>query len=400
MRAKVRHAQYLLALVVVFAAPAMAQWTNGQDATYVLGQADFTSKISTTSQDGMNRPYSVAVDLVNGKLYVSELNNNRVLRFAYPITGNQPNAEAVLGQADFVSGDANRGGMVAANTLYAPCGLAVDSSGRLWVADSINNRILRFDSAHTKANGADADGVLGQANFTSWLSSTTQNGMKYGYQLALTSGGTLFVADGPNNRVLRFDDAASKANGANADGVLGQADYTSSGSATTQAGMSWPQGVCVDGTTLYVADTDNYRVLRFDNAAGKANGANADGVLGQPDYTSGGWATTQAGLGGPTGLAIDTAGRLYVADSGNTRVMIFNSAAGKANGANADNVLGQENFTSSAAATAQNRMDNARGVCTDSTNNRLFVADFQNHRVLQFNASGALPVEMSAFGVE
>jgi sugar lactone lactonase YvrE len=389
-----------LAVIVLLAGPAMAQWTDGQDATYVVGQADFTSSGAATTQNGLDTSNDVAVDTVNNKLYVADTSNNRVLRYAYPITGNQPNAEAVLGQADFTSGEANRGGSVAANTLNAPRRVAVDASGRLWVADSLNRRVLRFDSAHTKANGANADGVLGKANFTTSSSATTQSGMAFVAGLGLAADGTLWVADLGNNRVLRFDNAAAKTDGANADGVLGQTDFTSSASATTQAGMEGPSDTCVDGTTLYVADHLNNRVLRFDNAAAKANGANADGVLGQPDFTSNGTAVTQSGMDGPYGVDVDAAGRLYVADYYNYRVLIFDSASGKANGANADNVLGQESFTTTIIVLDQDGLNRVAGVGVDSVNDRLFVADSDHSRVLEMDASSALPVEVTAFSVD
>lgn len=397
---KTQYTRCLLAVIVLLAAPVMAQWTDGQDATYVVGQADFTSSGAATTQNGLDSSNDVGVDTVNNKLYIADTINHRVLRYAYPITGNQPNAEAVLGQADFTSGEANRGGSVAANTLNAPRRVVVDASGRLWVADSLNRRVLRFDSAHTKANGANADGVLGKADFTSSSSATTQSGMAFVAGLGLASDGTLYVADLGNNRVLRFDNAAAKADGATADGVLGQADFTSSAAATTQAGMEAPSDTCVDGTTLYVTDHLNNRVLRFDNAATKANGANADGVLGQLDFTSNGTAITQSGVDGPYGVDVDAAGRLYVADFYNNRVLVFADASSKADGANADNVLGQEDFTTAIPMLDQDGLNHPGGIGVDSVNDRLFVADSNYSRVLQMNASSALPVEVTTFSVE
>jgi len=289
---------------------------------------------------------------------------------------------------------------VAANTLNAPALLAVDSTGRLWVPDSDNHRVLRFDSAHTKTTGANADGVLGQSDFTSSGSATTQSSMDMPVGVAVDSAGRLWVAEAGSNRVLRFDNAASKANGANADGVLGQADFTSAAWATSQAGMNEPSTAAVVGNALFVADAESNRVLRFDNAASKANGANADGVLGQIDFTSSGTATTQAGFVCPCGVAADAQGRLYVADTHNHRVVTHDTASAKANGANADNVLGQALFTTAGTATTQAGMSMPYAVAADSVNGLLVVLDRSNSRVLQFQASAPLPVELSGFGVE
>jgi DNA-binding beta-propeller fold protein YncE len=125
----------------------------------------------------------------------------------------------------------------------------------------------------------------------------------------------LWVADNGNNRALRFDDAAGKANGAAADSVLGQPDFTSRAAAVTASGMNDPYGVAVDSADrLWVADYLNNRVLRF-------NGASADVVLGQPDVTSGLFAVTASGMLFPHGVVVDSAGYLWVADGG--RVLRF-----------------------------------------------------------------------------
>jgi sugar lactone lactonase YvrE len=136
--------------------------------------------------------------------------------------------------------------------------------------------------------------------------------------------GRLWVADTNNHRVLRFDDAAALGNGAAASGVLGQPDFISGSNGTTAQSTNTPVAVVVDGAgTLYLAEYFNHRVLIFKNAAAKANGAAADGVIGQPDFTSNTGTRTERKLAGPYGLALDEAGRLWVADSTNSRILRF-----------------------------------------------------------------------------
>ena len=377
----------LLALLLI-ATSALAAFTpsNDQAATLVLGQPNFTSHIyNNHSQTGMMIPFSVAVDPNTRKVFVAEFANNRVMRFAsvYALT-NGAAAEAVLGQPDFTSDSSD----TTQNGMYTPRSIFVDAGGRLWVADDGNNRVLRFDNAASKANGADADGVLGQPDFTTSDYATTQNGMHYPGGVAVDSSGRLWVADLDNNRVLRFDNAASKANGVNADGVLGQADFTTGDQATTQNGMHYPVGVAVDSSgRLWVAEIGNNRVLRFDEAAAKANGAKANGVLGQPGFTSYGQATTQSGFNEAAGVSIDNAsGRLYVSDFDNNRVLVFNAAAGLANGANANYVLGQKDFTSSgySSGVSAKTLFSPQGVFYDQAAKVLWVADSANDRVLMY----------------
>jgi hypothetical protein len=80
---------------------------------------------------------------------VADSSNHRVLRFdAAASKANGAAADGVLGQADFTSGSANRGGSVATNTLYGPNDVTVNQTGRLWVTDSGNNRVLAFGLRH------------------------------------------------------------------------------------------------------------------------------------------------------------------------------------------------------------------------------------------------------------
>src|SRR5574340_1364374 len=174
MRARVPVTIALLVIAVLpFATPVFALFipTNMQAATLVLGQPDFVSSSFGTSQTNMKEPQDVAVDPTTGKVFVSEHWNHRVLRFAnVSALQNGAAAEAVLGEPDFTSVAAN----LTQNGFDSPFGLTVDASGRLWVADSEHDRVLRFDNASTKANGANADGVLGQADFTTVTEATSQ----------------------------------------------------------------------------------------------------------------------------------------------------------------------------------------------------------------------------------
>ena len=373
-------------LIVVLPFAALAQFSTGQNASGVIGQNGYTyTGANITDSIGMTWPCGIAVDPVSGAVYVADKDNNRVLRFANLASlTNGCAALGVLGQPDFASGY----GGTAQNRMCDPSGVAVDGSGNLYVADCRNNRVLKFANAASKANGANADVVLGQTGFTTRVSSTSLSGMNYTADVAVDGSGNLYVADGLNNRVLKFANAASKTSGANADLVLGQPNYTSSHAATSQAGMSGPEGVAVDGSgNLYVADCDNNRILIFKSVASKANGDQADVVLGQPDFVTTGNNTTVNGISCPYGVAVDASGNLYVADDdGNNRVLKFADAASKDNGADADAVFGQADFTSNDCDVAQNKMNSPNGLAVDGSGN-LYVGDSGNNRVVIFTSA-------------
>jgi DNA-binding beta-propeller fold protein YncE len=363
--------------------------TTDQAADIVLGQTDFVSKVApaTPTAASMNTPGAVVVDPTTGKVFVADTSNNRVLRFdSVAAMTSGASAEAVLGQPDLVS----NGSATTQKEMDSPFGLAIDKNGTLWVADSSNNRVLRFDAASAKANFAvNADGVLGQPNFSTKtvLTPPTQASMSSPRAVAVDGNGTLWVADFANNRVLRFDDAANAINGANADGVLGAPNFlVNYGGATTQYAFHGPDGLAVDPAGhLWVADYSNNRVLRFDDAANRKDGALADRVLGQPDFTTSLALSTPtaASLNHPAGLAVNSKGALWVSDALNSRILRFDAAAKKGDSPNANAVLGQVDFVTKGSTVTATGISAAFGIAFDAAG-ALWVADTLNHRVLHY----------------
>ncbi len=379
---------FSLFLITLFTIPILAQWNNGLNAEFVVGQPAFTTALGGASSTSLYLPYDVAIDFTNNKMYVVDLGNHRVLRYSYPITGNQSAAELVFGQPDMTSNKPNRNSTAQANTLMYPTAVAI-LNGTLWICDQANHRILKFaNAAQLTTNGPNADGVLGQVDFVTSTSGTSANKFNKPYDITFDSDGNLWVAEMQNHRVVRFNNAASKANGANADGVLGQANFTISTSATTQSGMNMPTGVVLYKRYLFVVDMGNNRVLKFTNAIIKPNGGNADGVFGQANFTSGqsnrGGAAGQNTMSMPFKAEIDGSARLYVSDQGNNRMLIFPYSNASSNGINAFRVLGQSNFTNTTGGTTQSIMKFTNGSAVDLANNKLIVADEENNRVLQF----------------
>jgi sugar lactone lactonase YvrE len=301
---------------------------NGAAAEAVFGQVVFT----TTTKDTVTRNQfgvlsgSIFLD-AKGRLWVPDYWGNRVLRFdAASFRDSSPNADRVYGQQDFTTG----GGffdidpVTTAAIMNCPSSVCVDASDRLWVADSGNNRVLRFDSITDKPNGAAADGVLGQVDFTTRAFVDGSNGLNSLSSVTISANGTLYATCASSNRVMRFKNAASLGNNAPADAVLGQPGFATTGSGTTAAKLRNPQGAWITpDDSLWVADTINFRYLRFNNASTKASGAAADGVLGQPNFTTRLEGISRRDISGAKHPFVDTTGSLWVADISNNRVLRF-----------------------------------------------------------------------------
>jgi hypothetical protein len=173
--------------------------------------------------------------------------------------------------------------------------------------------------------------------------------------------------------------------------VVGQPDFnTVTTPYTTQNGFQTPTGVASDGNVLAVADTDNNRVLIWKTIP-TTNNANADVVLGQPDFKTANpppQSPTASSMRGPQGVWIQGA-RLFVADTQNHRVLVWNSIP-TTNNQPADYVLGEPNLTTAPPTTASDVATRANTlyspVSVSSDGQRLFVADLSHNRVLIWNS--------------
>jgi len=284
------------------------------------------------------RPEQLALD-PQQRLAIADSFNNRAVRWV-PATGTS-GAATVLG-----------GGALGGLGPY-PAGVAVDAAGRVFVADTFNHRVVRFDpgaAAGVVVAGGPGTGDANAGPDPDRLNNPTQ--------LALTADGNLYITDTANDRVLRWPPGATQ----------GLVVAGGQGRGTRLGQLALPVGLAVDGAgNLWVGDTQNHRVLRYDVATG------------QPAVAAGG---TGAGAGsgqlsGPTGLAVAADGTLFVADTQNHRVMRWSP------GARSGQVVAGGRGDGGAA----NQLDLPVDVALDATGG-LLVSDRDNDRVLRVAAGG------------
>ena len=283
--------------------------------------------------------------------YVADDNNNRIMVFDVTSITNGENAVNVLGQSSFTTSTAaiTQSGL---NLIIMRDTIALDSTNsRLFVSDYSNHRVMVFDVASI-TNGENAVNVLGQSDFTTRTRGTTQSKLKNPTGLAYVSP-NLYVSDNNNHRVMVFD-VTSITDGENAVNVLGQSDFTTATTGTTQSKLSGPSAIAYLSPNLYVASDGNHRVMVFD-VSSITDGENAVNVLGQSDFTTGTNGTTQSKLNTPEAVQI-IGSNLYVSDNNNNRIMIFDVSS-ITDGENAVNVLGQSSFTTSTSSLTQSGLN-------------------------------------------
>ncbi len=412
---------------------AEVEFTTGQAARLVIGQETFTAGMPGASAKLLGAAGGVAY--VNDTLFVADANrlgagplNQRVLIYKN-LSSQLPGpldelpqgslcpvcvgeADVVLGQKTFEDQDLHT---AAADTLRVPLSVASDGV-HVAVADTDNNRVLIWNSIPA-VNGQAADVVVGQPDFTSSASNgfnPTAESLK-GPQGVWIQGGKLFVADTGNNRVLIWNSLPTQ-NGQPADIVLGQKDFTAFVQPDLRKkqpeakadSLLTPVSVTSDGQRLYVADLGNNRVLIW-NSIPTTNQAPADLVVGQADMEDAisnnspkvCESNGEDSKGNPTypqrcaatlslpRYALSDGQKLFIADGGNDRILVFNELPTE-NGAKADAVLGQINeevdLTSDNAFPGEiaspGNFRPATSLAWDGLN--LYVADPFNRRILVF----------------
>jgi len=374
--------------------PPVEQWNTNtfyQAATTVVGQPDFSSGLANDgnlSPSASTLAQPVGVAYYNGNLYVADTGNNRVL--VLPQSGSGFGAAtAILGQ---VQADVNSANLVEGREVnfsrQADAGLAVDFSAdvpHLYIADTYNNRILGYYDLRNIQPGQHADIVIGQPDFLHTIANypdgnSNDHNLAAPTGLTVDSSGNLYVADTGNGRVLRFhapfanfQPGSPVAVTEAADLLLGQISFTTKiGDATSQT-MSAPYGLAFAGENgLLVSDVVLNRVLYFAGRSEDLTSSQpATTVFGQSDMTSSGAGSGLNHMSAPRHIATDTDDRLYVADTANNRILIFNRAPTAGNGA-------------FAAITLTTNLKAPRGVDVNKATGDIWVANSGSNQAVRF----------------
>jgi uncharacterized protein (TIGR03437 family) len=326
------------------------------------GNGAYTGDGQPALQTALNTPVEVTLDAA-GDLYISEARRVRLVTAATGILNT------VAGDGTFgYSGD---GGSAPMAVLHAPAGLAL-SNGSLDIADQGNHRVRQVTadgSIFTVAgNGTPSYSGDGLAAVSAGLDGPTG--------LAFDPSGNLYIADTENSRVRRVDPSGVVTTFAGNGIVSG---FGGEGDPATLTPLDAPQGVVPDlAGNVYISDTNHNRVIQVDTA-GNMHTVAGDGTAGN----TAGSGTSLGEVYNPSGLAMDGAGNLYIADTQNQRIQMLTP------GGTISTIVGTgaSGFSGDGGAALAAELNVPSAVAVDSVGN-LYVADTGNNRVRMVTTDG------------
>jgi uncharacterized protein YjiK len=346
--------------------------TSGTITTFAgTGMFGFSGDGGPATGAMLHNPYGVAVDTA-GNLYIADTYNSRVRKVSSSGT-----ITTVAGNG--TSGFSGDGGPATSARLRDPQGVAVDAAGNLYIADSSNNRVRKVSASGTITTiaGTGSPGFFGNG-----LPGT--RAFLYGPSgVAVDTAGNLYIADSSNNRVRKVSTSGTITTVAG----NGSSGHWGDGGTATNAGLASPWGVAVDAAgNLYIADSDNHRVRKV-SMSGTITTIAGTGSYG---FSGDGGPATNASLAFPTGVAVDAAGNVYIADSDNHRVRKV-SMSGTITTVAGSGTTGYSGggYSGDGGPATGATLNNPYGVAVD-TSGSLYIADTYNSRVRKVSTSGTI----------
>ena len=352
--------------------------------------------INTIAGNGLSTTTPRGIILNGSTIYFSDTTANRVR--AVNLANGSTTLIAGNGVAEF-QGDA---GAATAASINAPHGLAMDSSGNFYIADTGNDVIRQVCAGQTGClTPPQTAGVAGTINtavgnnvatFAGDGGAATSASLNAPGDVAIDSSGNLWIADTGNERIREVS-------GGNIKTVAGGGNDTSGTGPATSERLSAPGGITVEpGGTILFSDSSNNRVLRLlaNGTLQLVAGGNGAG------FTGDGGPATSAKLRNPQGLSEDSSGNIYIADTGNDAIRqvgsdgIIATVAGLGPTASGAGTAGYNGDGSPATSYSLSQPTNMYA----AANCQVIISDTSNHRIRQLSVSVEYTITTSPTGLQ
>ena len=343
------------------------------------GVAGLTGNGGGATAAQLNLPIGVALN-TSGVLFIAEFSNNDVRQVS--LGTGVINAYAGSGIAGY-QGDS---GPAASAKLNGPQGIALDSSGNLLVADFVNSVIRKVNaSSHniTTVAGNGFEGSFGDGG------QATSAGLLSPRGLAVSSSGIIFVVDSGSNRIREINPATGVITTVAGTGVAG---YSGDGGPATAATLNAPTGIAVDSHgNLFIADTQNNAIREVNAATGVITTVAGNGTRG---FSGNGGAATAAELNQPFSVAVDSSGNILIADTVNTQIREVSAATGKISTVAGTGTTGSSGDGGPATSAQLNQ---PQSIAVDAAGN-IFIADTGSNRIREVIAATGKIIAVAGTG--
>lgn len=332
------------------------------------GQSGFSGDGGPATAAQLAQPKAVAID-GEGRLFIADSINNRI-RIVDTL------GTITTSAGDGVAGFAGDGGSALSARLWVPGGVAPTASGGVVIADTENYRVRRVDASGTISTMAGN----GESDFAGDGGAATNAQLDGPWRVAVDDAGAMFIADTSNNRVRRVDPTGTITTIAG-DGTCGHITDAGDGGPATAAQVCNPAGVAVDSAgTVYVSTLDVVRKIGAGGVISTYAGSNCGCFV-----VGDGGPATQADLNLPRGLTTDPLGNLYIAEQWGSRVRkvtpagIISTIAG----------TGNDGYTGDGGPGNVARLNGPNGVDIDTAGN-VYIADSDNNVIRRVDPAGVI----------
>ena len=350
----VRPPHFFALMVVLLASwrPLVAQLVQVNSISTIAGNGTpgYSGNGDPATNATLNAPEYVAVDRA-GNIFIAEIGNNIVRKIAastgiiMTVAGN--------GSAGF-SGD---GGPATSAELATPAAVALDAAGNLYIADHDNNRVRKVDATTGTITTVAGNGTAG---YSGDGGAATNAKLNFPVGIALDSAGDIFITDNVDNTVREIS------------ATTGIITTVISNESTPSPGFNGPVGIAIDGSgNLFIADTGNHRVVKLTIGSGTISTVAGNGAAGSSGDDG---PATSAALNYPAGVTLDSAGNLYINDALSNNIRKVSAATGIISTVVGDGTAG---YSGDGGAAVDAEINDPGGVAVDSAGN-LYIPDASN----------------------